>query len=256
MTDQNALLAVLSAGLVHCEVILQTHGSLLLSLFMTGLLGGPTHCSGMCGPFVLSQITARMEATPTTRMREWQRYSNGLLLPYHLGRMTTYILLGLALSMLTSSAGTVANLKWVSFAFMLLAAIMFVGYAIPQLRLQLPGVKFLESAYSKTVTRHCKGLFARPTGVRGYGLGVLLGLLPCGLLYAAVAAAAAAGDLLLAAMGMACFALGTAVPLWGIGFLGHWASQKYKQLIPQVAPMLMLVNALVLIYLAIEMVWL
>ncbi|MBY0430344.1 MAG: sulfite exporter TauE/SafE family protein, partial [Rhodospirillales bacterium] len=45
----------------------------MASLFLTGLVGSLSHCAGMCGPFVLSQVAARLESRPASRMREWHR---------------------------------------------------------------------------------------------------------------------------------------------------------------------------------------
>ncbi|MFN8928129.1 MAG: sulfite exporter TauE/SafE family protein, partial [Rhodospirillales bacterium] len=34
-----------------------------LTLLLAGLVGGATHCAGMCGPFVLAQVGARLDRT-------------------------------------------------------------------------------------------------------------------------------------------------------------------------------------------------
>ena len=38
--------------------------ALLAAMLLAGLVGGGTHCIGMCGPFVLAQTTARLESVP------------------------------------------------------------------------------------------------------------------------------------------------------------------------------------------------
>ena len=90
----DSLIASLSAGLAVCRITVTDNGGLLSSLFVTGLIGSATHCTGMCGPFALSQVAARLERIPAERMTEWRRLAGATLLPYHLGRATTYAVLG------------------------------------------------------------------------------------------------------------------------------------------------------------------
>ena len=51
-----------------------------------------------------------------------------------------------------------------------------------------------------------------------YALGLMLGLLPCGLIYSAVVAAMATGSASLGAVGLLLFGLGTAPALIGVSF--------------------------------------
>nr|WP_277905323.1 sulfite exporter TauE/SafE family protein [Pararhodospirillum photometricum] len=74
-------------------------------------------------------------------------------------------------------------------------------------------------------------------------MGVVLGFLPCGLLYGAIAAAAASGSALGGALGMAAFTLGTLPGLWAIGLIGHVVSQHWKASVTRWAPGLLLLNA-------------
>jgi sulfite exporter TauE/SafE len=69
-------------------------GGLMLGLLLAGLAGSAMHCVPMCGPFVLGQVADRMARVPAVRLCELQRVRGGLLLPYHLGRITTYAGLG------------------------------------------------------------------------------------------------------------------------------------------------------------------
>src|SRR6202008_1336613 len=69
-------------------------GGLLLGLFVAGAAGSVVHCGPMCGVFVLGQVSGRMVRLPPERMCERQRIGNGLLVPYHLGRLTTYAGIG------------------------------------------------------------------------------------------------------------------------------------------------------------------
>ncbi len=94
MDAQTLLMAFLGSGAAHCVATVEQHGNLIVALFLTGLLGSVSHCVGMCGPFVLAQAACRLEGIPASGMREWHRLSGGALLPYHLGRITTYAAMG------------------------------------------------------------------------------------------------------------------------------------------------------------------
>lgn len=251
MESESALLALIAAGASHCAVVITDRGSLLVSLFMTGLLGSLTHCSAMCGPFVLSQVAARMEAIPAREMREWHRLTGAALLPYHLGRGTTYMALGGLGAALAGSLQDLSGLRWLSGGLLLVAALVLVGYAIPQLKVAFPPGRWAERWWSAQVAGWARPLFASPIGARGYGLGVLLGFIPCGLLYAALAAAAATGDPLAGVFGMGAFVLGTIPTLFTVGLLGHLAGQQWRESLRKAAPWLLLFNAGALTWMAV-----
>jgi len=247
---ESELLSLLWTGVAHCHVVISDEGGMLASLALAGLVGGFTHCAGMCGPFVLTQVTTRMEALPAARMREWHRLSGAALLPYHLGRATTYALLGGFGAGLAGLLGGWNGLRWLSAGLLILAAVLFMGYALPRLKVALPGGSRAEAWWSATVGQVAGPLFRDPTGWRGYGLGVLLGFIPCGLLYGALAAAASSGSPLAGMMAMLAFAAGTVPSLLSVGVAGHLAAARFRRAMAWVAPVLMVLNAGVLTYLA------
>lgn len=255
METDPLVLAILGAGIAHCRAVAVEHGGLLASLFLAGLLGSVTHCAGMCGPFVLAQTVARLEAMPLGQMSEMRRLAGAALLPYHLGRATTYAALGGVAGALAAGAIAVTGLRWISALLLALAALFFLGYALnslgwlrPQTRQRPNGEG--ESTWARRIGRLARPLFARPVGWRGYLLGVALGFLPCGLLYGALAAAAATGQPLAAAFAMLAFTAGTVPALLAVAAVGHVAGQRFRAAALQLAPALMLVNAATLSYLA------
>lgn len=243
---------VLGAALAHCQTVVETHSGLLTSLLLAGLLGGLTHCAGMCGPFVLSQTVARLEAVPAKDMREWHRLAGAALVPYHLGRATTYALLGALAALIADGMIAATGLKWLSAALLLLAALFFATYALHQLAVRLPWAAGVDGGglWSRYGSQLVRPLFARPVGWRGYLLGVALGFLPCGLLYGALAAAASSSGPLAGAFAMLAFALGTVPALVLIGIAGHVAAGRFTQAARAVMPVLMLLNAAALSYFA------
>lgn len=257
MDQDSVLLALIAAGVSHCADVVVDQGNLLVSLFMTGLVGGLAHCTAMCGPFVLSQVGARLEGVPASRMREWHRLAGAALLPYQVGRLTTYSLLGAVGASLAGSLGSLTGLRWISAVLLGLAALFFIGYAIPRVKALLPGQgqgERREGWWSRHVGRLARPLFAAPTGWRGYALGLLLGFIPCGLLYGALAAAASTGDPLAGAFGMAVFALGTMPTLFGVGLAGHVAGTQWRGALVKGAPVLLVLNAAVLSWMAVSLV--
>lgn len=256
--DQDAvLLALIAAGASHCVAVVTEQGSLLVSLFMAGLIGGLAHCTAMCGPFVLSQVGARLESIPASRMREWHRLAGAALLPYQFGRLTTYMVLGAVGATVASGLGSFAGLRWISAGLLAAAALFFLGYAVPRVKALLPGGTARaagESWWSRHVSRLARPFFAAPVGWRGYVLGLLLGFIPCGLLYGALAAAASTGDPVAGAFGMGAFALGTMPTLFSLGLAGHLAGSQWQGVVARAAPVLLLINAGVLSWMALTLV--
>lgn len=217
----------------HCQVAIRDNAPLILALFMAGVVGSAGHCAGMCGPFVLAQVGARAGM---------QRLAGAALLPYHLGRATTYITLGVLIAAPIGLLSRVETLRWVPAAMLVAAAALFLMQALRGWNViggRMPG--FLQQA---------RGLFARPFGARGYALGVVLGFLPCGLLYSAVGAAAATADPVAAGAGMLGFVLGTLPMLVAIGLLGHGAAAHWRDLARKAMPVIAAVNAVVLLTMA------
>src|SRR5712691_10019079 len=167
---------------------------IVTGLFVTALAGSFAHCAPMCGPFVLMQVAGReREGTAL------QRLGAGALPGYQLGRMTTYVALGLVAGGLSGSLTTVAPFRWVAGALLGLAALSFLlpglGGILPLLPAAQPSG--LYGRLATALARLAVPALRQP-GVRlsGYRLGLLLGLLPCGFLYAALVAAAATGNIL------------------------------------------------------------
>jgi sulfite exporter TauE/SafE len=235
------LTSLAHTGIGICKVGVEGNESLILGLFITGLVGSLTHCGGMCGPFVLSQCAARMEAIPLEHMTEMRRLAGAALLPYHLGRATTYGALGAAAALFGGILGGAGS-------FRLPAALMLILAAILLLAMALPGVKALggaggESRWARSVGRLAGPLFTRPFGLRGWALGVMLGFIPCGLLYAALAAAAAGGNPIAGTFGMLAFWAGTVPMLVLVAVVGQAALSHWRAPLLRAAPVLLVLNA-------------
>jgi sulfite exporter TauE/SafE len=234
----------LSLFAAHCQAALDRSGSLIPALFLLGLVGSASHCAGMCGPFVLAQVGARSKAATEPGLR---RLAGLALLPYHVGRASTYVALGTLLAAPIGLMAELPRLRWIPAAMLLLAACLFLVQA-----LRSWGIigRTVPRPSGLGFWRFAGDLFARPIGLRGYALGVILGFLPCGLLYSALVAAAATADPLAAAFGMFGFVLGTVPMLVAIGLLGQGAASRWRSLARQALPLVSTLNALVLLIMA------
>ena len=255
MEQDPALIHLFAAGLAYCQTTAMENSTTLISLFLAGLAGSAAHCAGMCGPFVLSQVTARLESIPASEMHEFHRLKGAALLPYHFGRLSTYMALGGAASFLTGGIFDLMNLGWAGAVLLIFAAIFFAGYALQRLGIALPQIfnkngQAGNGLLARKLDKIARPLFSNPTGWRGYGLGLTLGFLPCGLLYGALAAASAPGDVLAGIFAMGAFGLGTIPALLGVGIIGHVAGGRWLQITHWLAPMLLLINSLVLLFMA------
>jgi len=175
---------------------------LLGTAFLLGLVGS-LHCAGMCGPLVM----ALPAGYPRTRSLLFHRAV------YHLGRITMYVLLGLLFGLFGGWFSLVGWQRWISIGA---GAIILLGLlASSRMNLALP---------AWNVVSRMKPLFGKLISRRGVGaqfsLGLLNGLLPCGLVYVACAAAIAAGGILQGAGFMALFGLGTLPMMFGLGWAG------------------------------------
>ena len=225
-------------------------------LLLTGLVGGVAHCGPMCGPFVLAQLRPEPGDAVSGGGGVLWRLSGGLLLPYHLGRATTYVLLGALAGGLGRAVLALTQFRWVLAAFLMLAALLFAAQAIPALKARLlPGSSsLLGGGAGRLLGRVAGPLLRRPGGggPRGYALGVALGFLPCGFLYAALAAAAGTGGAPAGALAMAGFVLGTVPILVAVGASGAAAAQRWRRAASVVATPLLLLNAALLVAAAIR----
>src|SRR5437763_314626 len=98
------------------------------SLFVAGLAGSAVHCVGMCGPFVLGQIMG--DADGATAYGEWRRLAGAALLPYHLGRLTTYTALGALAGAATALFASTMAFGWLSGGLLVVAACLMIAQAL------------------------------------------------------------------------------------------------------------------------------
>lgn len=171
--------------------------------FALGLLGS-LHCAAMCGPLLLALPVAAGGAG---------RFIAGRVI-YQLGRVLTYALLGTFAGLVGKSFFLAGFQRWLSLA---LGVAVLVGFFVSK--------KIAVSAPLVRLVMGLKTLMASQLVRRDFSslalLGMLNGLLPCGLVYAALANAANAKNISVAVAQMAVFGLGTLPMMLAIGLSGR-----------------------------------
>lgn len=218
------------------------HG-LTASLFLGGMVGSLTHCAGMCSPFVLAQT----ENGPVL-----QKSAQALLLPYHLGRMTTYIFLGVLVHSVINLAYLFSETKvFVTAPLLMLAGVLFLANAFPALSALFPWAARLSLPLPVAmIGQATQKLFRKNSPLSRYFLGILLGFMPCGLVVAALMAAATAPGPFEAALAMAAFSVGTMPVLILIGLGGRGFKQKFPRLSARFSQTALVISSLWLFALA------
>jgi len=192
--------------------------SALISAWLAGVLGG-AHCLAMCGGFLaaMSGLAAPGGVSPLLPAR-------ALLvrqLPYNLGRMATYALLGAAFgaagaATMSASAGLPVQraLYVVANAFLLLLALAMVGPRWGFARLERAG-----AAVFGRIAPAIKPLLTHDAAGARLVVGMFWGLVPCALVYGVLPVALFAGGPIEGAAVMLAFGLGTLPNLVAAGWL-------------------------------------
>jgi sulfite exporter TauE/SafE len=167
-----------------------------------GLLGS-LHCAAMCGPLMLALPVPPGGAGRFVASR----------VVYQLGRITTYALLGIVAGLIGKSVFLIGMQRWLTIA--LGAAILFGFFLSKKIALAAPVVRLV----GKLKTAMSAQLQQRSFRALGL-LGMLNGLLPCGLVYVATAGAVSLGSVLESVGYMAAFGLGTLPTMLGISLSG------------------------------------
>jgi sulfite exporter TauE/SafE len=174
-------------------------------------LAGSLHCIGMCGPLVSVLESVSIQ----------KRWSLSQLL-YHMGRWTTYSALGLIIGSIGQGFATLGLQRWA----VLLAGIgMLLLLFFPSLSstIKLPASRLAQrlravmSAALRSQKHHHRFLF-----------GMLNGLLPCGLVFTALAGSLAADQAWKGGLFMLLFGVATTPALAAVSKLTYWIKGRFN----------------------------
>ena len=181
----------------------------LLIILTTAFLGSVGHCIGMCGGIVVAYSSKKIDPK-CSYLRQTASH-----LAYNLGRVMTYMILGAIFGLLGKVVAFTPTTKGVLFLLtgllMVLAGLSLLG-----------NLKFLNSAewsvskypwYQKSF----KKLLTDNSNSSFFLLGMLNGIIPCGLVYSFAIIAASTASPFWGAVVMATFGLATIPALFFLG---------------------------------------
>jgi len=216
--------------------MMDTLPSALLIMLSLGFMGS-LHCIGMCGGLV--------SAVSMSQAKVWW---SGLLV-YQFGRISTYALLGLLVGVsgvaLNSFGGDLLQraLAILAGILMIIFALNLAGWLPDPLR------RFSTWASRKTgLAQLAKKASTQARAGSWYTLGLANGLLPCGLVYAALSLALAANNAQAATLMMLTFGLGTIPAMMLIPSALHKMSPTLRSNAMRIAAIILMIIGVMTIW--------
>ncbi len=175
----------------------------MLPALLLGFLGSLGHCVGMC-----SAVVILLDRQPSFQQNKFA------WIFAHAGRVVTYSALGLAAGALGQTLWSLKNLQ----AFLSIVFSVFAFYMAAAFAGLVPSPELLLSGWTSRWGRAMRGIqpASRVTPIL---LGLLWGLLPCGLVLTALVMAASTADALLGALTMLAFGTATIPSLFAVRWL-------------------------------------
>jgi len=203
----------------------------LLAAITLGFLGS-FHCVGMCGPIALS--------IPIKQSSLLNRWFGAFL--YNSGRIVTYAILGLLFGLIGQGfalAGLQSKLS------ITVGSLILIGLVFPQLSAKLPqGKLYIGVEWVKSKLR---ALFGSHSNSSLFLIGLLNGLLPCGLVYLGIAGAIAQGNAGFGALFMVAFGAGTFPAMMLVTIIRDQISLKFREKVRKVVPIVVGITAIMLV---------
>jgi sulfite exporter TauE/SafE len=212
----------------------------------TGLIGGFGHCIGMCGPLVASSA---LHTSSSGRVSSPERLLPQVL--YNSGRVTTYGAVGAVMGFAGSFVNVATRLAGIQNGVMIAAGIIMAVMGLNILGIA-GGTAWLER-HNALVLGTAKKIFPRRTVWKYYPLGLVLGLLPCGLSYTAFVAAAGAGSATAGLWTTLFFGIGTVPALALFGVLVSYFGSRMRRSVQKAGGTLVLIMGLYYIVKGIEL---
>ncbi len=204
--------------------------AILISALVLGLMGS-FHCAGMCGPIAI--------ALPLHGNTVPQKIYGGAL--YNFGRTITYGVMGAIFGLLGQGVEMIGVQQKIS---VIMGVLMIVSVLFPAL---FKNQYSMEKSWFSFVSK-LKKTIGQMFSIRSYSslflIGLLNGLLPCGLVYMAIAGAIGTGDVILGTFYMILFGLGTIPMMLSISLAGNVLGFAVRNKINKLIPVLVVVVGL------------
>jgi sulfite exporter TauE/SafE len=205
----------------------------LITAFTIGLIGS-LHCLGMCGPIAV--------AIPLQKHNWPLKIAGGLL--YNMGRTITYGIMGGIFGLLGQGIKLAGLQQWASIG---LGIIMIISVLFPVVFREKINLDKLFSGYASRLIGRFRNLFKNHSMQSLLFIGLLNGLLPCGLVYMALAGAINTNDVMLGIAFMVMFGLGTTPALLILSLAGNVVSAGLRRKVSKVVPVFIVILGIIFI---------
>jgi sulfite exporter TauE/SafE len=186
----------------------------IISAWLMGFIGS-AHCIGMCGPLAL----AVPSKSDTLMSKVW----SGLL--YNLGRVSTYCLFGATIGISQKFLIPLVLQSHISIIMGVILILISLSYFL----FKNKRIVFSrQNIFYQKVSNALGVLYKNPSSLSVVGIGFLNGLLPCGLVYAALATAFASMSFYKSILFMAFFGFGTLPIMWGVVFFANYITPAIR----------------------------
>lgn len=202
--------------------------------FSMGLLGS-LHCAGMCAPIALS--------LPYPEQQGWKRLKSILL--YNSGRLITYSLLGLLFGLLGKGLFLAGWQRGIS--ILMGTGLLLASFSLINPERSLMTNKYLSQAYLWLKQQLGRRL-SNTSSTSIFTVGLLNGLLPCGLVYLAIVGALTAEHSWQGMFYMASFGLGTFPLMIAVVWSGMWLKPNLRMIFTRLYPVFLFALGALLIW--------
>ena len=215
-----------------------THAEIIASAFIMGFAGS-LHCVGMCGPLAFS--------LPVSHTNNLSRISGAVI--YNAGRIFTYTILGI----LFGSFGRLfISTNWQSKLSIGLGIIILLYLFLPKKYFHLSSGNLISKPFM-WLREKLGSLFKSKKYSSLFLIGILNGLLPCGLVYLALSSAVITAGPWHGAMFMSMFGAGTFPAMFAAVVAGNYLNQSFRLKISKAIPVLLTFMAVLLILRGMEL---
>ena len=195
---------------------------------------GSLHCVGMCGPLSL--------ALPVHYLSNTKKFFSLLL--YQFGRIITYSIIGLLFGLAGRRIYISGYQQWFSIGMGILVLTLAFLYFLQQKTIHL---KFLNRFYF-FVQQQISRLLKSASGPSGFLLlGMANGLLPCGMIYIALATTLSFTEVVQSVSFMAMFGAGTLPAMMLVGYAGQLIKPNWRISLQKLVPVFISLMGILLI---------
>ncbi len=205
---------------------------LFITAFAIGLFGS-FHCIAMCGPIAF--------ALPVKNNTPFFRLISGFI--YNTGRIATYVLFGILFGSLGQGVSMAITQQVIS---IFIGIVFILSVIIPKAFINKIKPTNNLSFFSKIKNNFGK-LFHTSSTFNLFLIGLLNGLLPCGLVYAAIGGAIATGNVFQGALFMLFFGIGTLPMMFSAVLLSNFVTINFRNKIKKIIPFFILLLGLLFI---------